>query len=213
MKEILSFSNGEFEKIIREELKIFNGPISVSDALTIKSLNFSEYEFSSGDFETLYLFENLEELVFEKSNGFIDFNIFTPLKKLKYLIVGGTLFSNVGFKNIGALKSLDTLEYLSIGDFGDIDLAEICEIKQLKDVCIGWGNSVINIEAINELINLRSLQLYDIHIKSMSFLKEISCEVSLELGGLTIEENFEIGLLKRFKKCEWEMLSVGGKYI
>ena len=35
MKNVLSFSNIEFEKIVREELKIHSGSISVSDALSM----------------------------------------------------------------------------------------------------------------------------------------------------------------------------------
>ncbi len=210
MKNVLSFSNIEFEKIVREELKIHSGPISVSDALSIKSLNFAECELSNTDLETLYIFENLEELVFEKDKGTIDFIIFTPFKKLKYLIVGGGLMSDVKLINIGVLKTLPDLEYLSIGDFGEIDLDTIGDVKQLKELCIGWGGTAFNCKKLKELTNLTSLELYDIKIKSLGFLNELSTNINLNLGGLEVEEEFDLDSLKRFEKCEHEMLSING---
>ncbi len=211
MEKVLSFSNAEFEKNIREELKIYNGPISVSDVLSIKSLNFAECELSNTDLETLYLFENLEELVFEKDKGTIDFIIFTPFKKLKYLIVGGGLMSDVKLINIGVLKTLTDLEYLSIGDFGEIDLDKIGDVKQLKELCIGWGGTVFNCEKIKELTNLTSLELYDIKIKGLGFFNELSTNINLNLGGLEVEEEFDLDSLKRFEKYEYEMLSINGR--
>ena len=213
MEKMLSFYGTEFERIVREELKIPDGPILLSQALSIKSLSFSECEFLPADFETLYLFKNLEELVFEQNTGIIDFKLFTPLKKLKYLIVGGRIFSNVGFINISALKELPQLEYLSVGDFGEINLATIGEVKQLKELCIGWGNLVINVDAIKELKNLKSLELCDVKIKSLDFVNELSNEVALDFAGIDVEAPFDVEMLTRFKRCEYEMLTINGKHI
>lgn len=213
VEKTLTFYGKGFENAVRKELQIYEGPIDLSHATNIKRLNLDGCEFLSADFETLYLFENLEDLVFEKDIGIIDFNVFTPLKKLKNLIVGGSLFSKVAFAGIDALKELPLLEYLSVSDFGDIDLAGIGEAKQLKELCVGWGNNVTNAEAIKELKNLTSLELYDVKIKSLDFLKELSDEISLDLGGLAIEEDFDVVSLKRFQNCEWKLLSRNGKFL
>jgi len=125
--------------------------------------------------------------------------------------VGGGIFSNVGFINICALKKLPLLEYLSIGDFGEIDLDMICDVKQLKELCIGWGGNAFNCEKLKELTNLTSLVLYDIKIKSLGFLNELSTNINLNLGGLEVEEEFDLDSLKRFEKCEHEMLLINGR--
>ena len=213
MERSICFHGMDFERVVREKLKISDGPILFSNILDIKSLNLSECDFLSADFETLYLFKNLEELVFEKNTGVIDFNLFAPLKNLKYLIVGGSIFSDVGFKNINALKKLPLLEYLSIGDFGEINLAPIGEVEQIKEICIGWGNLVTNADSIKKLKNLTSLELYDVKIKSLDFVNELSNDVELDFAGIDIETPFNIESLKRFKQCEYEMLSINGNQI
>lgn len=213
LKKFLSFSNKEFEKIVREELKIHSGPISVSDALSIKSLNFAECELSNTDLETLYLFENLEELVFEQDKGTIDFIIFTPFKKLKYLIVGGRLMSDVKLINIGVLKTLRDLEYLSIGDFGEIDLDMIGDVKQLKELCIGWGNNVVGADEIGMLKNLKSLELYDIDLQSLNFINDLDQHTQIDLAGITVEEPFNLENFKKFHHCEYELIKINGELI
>ena len=210
MEQPLLFHNKDFEWAVRDVLYIYNKPIYKADTAKVKKLCCADFSFSLEDYETLHTFKYLEELIFEQHNGIVDFSVFSPLKSLKYLTIAGGLYQHIELINIGALKKLPRLEYLAVGDFEKIDLADLGEVKQLKELCIGWGNSVINAEEIKELKQLTALTLCDFKIKSLDFLNELSVGISLEIGGLEIEEGFDVASLKRFQDCKWEMLSING---
>lgn len=213
MEQPLVFHNADFEKAVRFELQNHDTPVFPADALKVKHLCCADFSFSPEDYETLYCFQNLERLVLEQAEGILDLSLLTPLKNLKELNVGGDIYWSVDLINIGALKELPLLVHLSIGDFRTIDLAEIGSIKQLKELLIGWGNSVTNAQAIKELENLSYLELLDIKIENLDFLQEVSVDVDLSLGGLEITDPFDIGILKRFKKYQYEMICVSGEFI
>ena len=55
--------------------------------------------------------------------------------------------------------------------------------------------------------------MLDIKIENLDFLQEVSVDVDLSLGGLEITDPFDIRILKRFKKYQYEMICVSGEFI
>ena len=213
MNKELFFHSADYEKAVREELNLPKGPITLSSALKVKSLDFNECHFLEDDLDTLYLFENLEELYFFKNDGIIDFEMFTPFKKLKDLCIGGYWASEVKLINVGVLNQLKSLECLSIKDFGSIDLTGLDQLQQLKELLIGWGDVVTNVDLIGTLKNLRYLELYDIKLKNLNFINQLSHDTQIELGGISVVDPFDIKNFKQFKSCEYEMIEVNGEML
>ena len=204
MEKILTFQSKEFERNVRFALKMPDGAITATDALRVTDLCIDDYELPVGDLETLYLFENLQELVFLTDTDILDFSFFTPLKKLKALIVGGAdpSYMHVKLVNISALDALPDLKYLSVADFNEIDLAGIEKIKSLEELCIGWGNAVINEDRIKELPHLATLELYETHLKDPAFLYKLPANISLSIGGVDTEKHLDPDLLKKYRELE-----------
>ena len=149
----LTFNHPEFEQEVRERLNIFDRELTVVDAMLVKELDFTNFDFKDEDIETLFLFPNLTTLAINigQQNAFfwnhfpklqdlywccwgfeIDFSVFSNMACLTSLIVSGGDYSDIEFNGLEALVQLSHLEELILHEFGPVDLAPLEKMKQLK---------------------------------------------------------------------------------
>lgn len=227
----LSFHNKQFEDIVRNELAIFDRPITEDDALSLSLLDLSEFVFDIEDCSTLCCFKNLDwldinisfsnfsflgelvlltELYIDFYGKTFDFVHLTPLKNLELLTVSGGDWSDFRFVNLEALSWLPKLTSLTVHEFGAIDLFGLKKLPQLTCFYCAYGNQVKNIDSISHLVNLEALTLIDVTVDTLSFLDLFKDDIILGLFNIQVLEYFDIKSLNRFKEIEFEDIIIKG---
>ncbi len=228
----LKFYNPIFENVVRNELLIFDRPITDEDALLVYDLDCSEFTFDIEDCETLCSFKNLiwlsinvrfenlsflkalpnlEELIMDFYQSFFDCSYLSSLQCLRSLVISGGDLSGFEFLNFNALSQLSALEDLSLHEFGSVDLSALKDMTQLTGFFCGYANKVENIEAISHLIKLEGLTLIDIVVDNLGFLDTLSDDLILGLCGVEVIEKVDVNKLKRFKECSLDESVINGK--
>lgn len=235
MKE-LRFHNKHFEAAVRDELLIFDRPITADDALLAYDLDCSYFVFDFEDCDTLCAFKklewlhinvdfedlsflqglvNLEELRVEFFNdNYFDLSYLIPLQKLNALAVcggyGETIFD---FRNFDALVKLPCLQSLTLHEFGAVDLSALKHMPNLTGFQCSYANKVYNVEAISNLVNLIDLVLVDITVPNLDFMKTLPDEMMLTLSGVNCLEKVDLTELHRFKEYDISDIEVNGERI
>ncbi len=192
MEKELSFYNNEFEDVVRDALSISDRPIYVSDVLNVSELNLSNFDFDIRDCETISQFKNLKRLVInigfndlsflscfsnlrelniEFYKDVFDFKYISMLGKLEDVFVSGGDLSDMKIANLELIADIDSLESLSLHEFGYVDLRPLKKMQQLKIFMCAYADEIVNYDAIGELCNLEHLDLTDLQIGNMDFLK------------------------------------------
>ena len=221
----LNFHNEKFEKVVRNELLIYDRPITEADAILAYDLDCSEFTFNIEDCETLCAFKNLdwlsikvgfdnlsflkqleslEELYVEFYQDNFDFTYLSHLKNLKSLTVSGGDLSDFNLHNFNALTQLPILDNIALHEFGTVDLSALKDMTQLTGFFCGYADKVENIDAISYLTNLDGLTLIDIKINNLDFLESLGNDSIINLTGVTVLEKVDINKFKRFKECSIE---------
>ncbi|MBE6592326.1 MAG: hypothetical protein E7646_09845 [Ruminococcaceae bacterium] len=214
----LTFNHPEFEQEVRERLNIFDRELTVADAMLVKELDFTNFDFKDEDIETLFLFSNLTSLAINirQQNAFfwnhfpklqdlywccwgneIDFSVFSNMADLTSLMVSGGDYSDIKFNGLEALIQLSHLEELTLHEFGPVDLAPLEKMKQLKHFSLLYTDSAQNIETIGKLNWLESLSLCGIYTDNLDFLDFLPDHIELELCGIEIYGRKEVDVQKR----------------
>ena len=220
----LLFYNSEFEHAVREQLQVFDRPITDADALLITDLDLID-PFDDKDIETLSKFKNLhslglemrnqdstfwscfpklEELYWVTWNGPVDFSVFSAMKNLTRLTVSGGDFSSIAFENLEALIPLKKLNYLELHEFGPVDLLPLESMKQLKSLAVRYSHEVKNIAVIGTMTQLEFLELDDLLLENFDFLNTLPDSVELEICGVRVSTYKAVNVekWKRFVKCD-----------
>ncbi len=202
--EILVFhkQGSAFEDVVREQLNLLEGPITVDAAAHVTELDCSEGYFFSEDIDTLLKFCNLELLAIEtgeedlsflktfrnlKNLGLfyagheVDCRVFANLPKLEDLLISGGDISSMNITHTDALSCLHNLKELTFHEFGTVDLAFLEKMSQLKLFCCSYSNQVENIESIRNLTELQHLELVDPGEADWTFLANLKQLESLEI--------------------------------
>ena len=230
----LTFNNKKFESIVREILNIKCGSITEIDALSVRSLEMSNFSFYNSDIPTLCSFVNLEildiclstsdlsflgqlpnikELSIEFEADTFDFRYLSNLSELSSLVISGGDLSSFDLIYLDALTELQELKSLWIHEFGTIDLTPIERIGSLEELLVGYGNSIEGITNIPRLKNLDTLTLCGLQLNDLDFLDDLPDSVSLDLCGIEIKRPLNIKKLSRFKKPEISYISVNSERI
>ena len=235
----LTFNHPEFEQEVRERLNIFDRELTVADAMLVKELDFTNFDFKDEDIETLFLFPNLTTLAINigQQNAFfwnhfpklqdlywccwgfeIDFSVFSNMACLTSLMVSGGDYSNIKFNGLEALVKLSHLEELILHEFGPVDLAPLEKMKQLKHFSLLYTDSAQNIETIGKLNWLESLSLRGIYTDNLDFLDFLPDHIELELCGIEIygRKQVDVQKWKRFTKrdiCEIQVKDQWWEYV
>lgn len=233
MKELYFYKDG-FEDAVREELLIYDRPITDEDALLVSDLDCSNFTFDSEDCETLCEFKNLEtlcinigfenlsflkglpkleELAMEFYRHNFDCSYLVPLQNLRSLCVSGGAISDFKFHNFEKLTKLTRLEDLTLHEFGTVNLAALRQMPYLKGFYCGYANNVYNIEAISCLVNLKGLTLIDVTIPNLNFIRTLPDNMILDLCGVNILENVDFTELHRFQEYDLSEIEINGKRI
>lgn len=203
----LTFRHPEFEQEVRERLSVFDRDLTAADALLVRELDLTNFDFEDDDIETLFLFSNLASLSinldqqgpyfwnhFSKlralywcCRGFeIDFAVFSNMKDLAYLMVSGGDYSSIKFNGLDSLIQLTHLEELILHEFGSVDLAPLDNMPQVKHFSLLYADLAQNIETIGKLYWLESLDLCGLCMDNLDFLDSLPDHVELELCGIKI---------------------------
>ena len=230
MKNLI-FHNEEFESEVRNELLIYDRPITEEDALLVYDLDCSNFTFDIEDCETLCSFKNLdwlsinigfedfsflqrleflEELSLEFYRKTFDVSLLAPLKNLRSLFISGGDLSNFRFVNTDAFAKLTSLKDLTLHEFGYADLSFLKEMPYLEGFYCGYAIEVSNIDSIASLGNMDSLTLIDIDIKSLAFLDTLKDDMLLDLLGINVTEDYDIERLKRFREVDVSETIING---
>lgn len=233
MKE-LQFNNKKFEDVVRQELLIYDRPITEEDALLAYDLDCSEFTFDIEDCETLCVFKNLdwlsinvnfedlsflkgltnlEELSIEFYQTFFDCSYLVALKKLRSLSISGGDWSDFEFHYFEEIAKLTKLENLGLHEFGTINLSALRQMPHLKCFYCGYADKVYNIEAVSYLVNLESLTLIDITMPNLDFLRTLPNEMILELCGVNILEDIDFTELHRFQEYDLSEIEINGERV
>ncbi len=227
MKNDLIFYNFELEQAVRDELLIYDRPITTADALNVFNLDCSDFSFDARDYEALKAFKNLvsldintraDELNFLNflpllevlyletwsTDNYVDFNCFSNLKSLRTLTVSGGLYSDIQFRNLEGLKTLKNLKSLTLHEFGDVDLSPLREMPWLEDFCCCYGCCVENVSAISSIVNLKGLSLIDFEVDNLEFLDAFSDELVVELSAMRVKQGIDYSKLSRFTKGDFD---------
>lgn len=231
MSNVLRFHNKEFEDVVRQELLIYDRPLTKEDALLACDLDCSEFTFDIEDCETLCAFKNLdwlsinvgfedlsflkelpklEELFMEFYRHNYNLSYLTPLKNLRTLFVSGGIISDFEFHNFEELTKLSHLEELSLHEFGTVNLAALKQMPYLKGFFCGYANEVQNIEAISYLVNLEDLTLIDVTLPNIDFLRTLPSTMVLDLCCVNVLENVDFKELERFEECDLDDIEING---
>lgn len=219
----LTFCHHEFEQEVRERLNVFDRELTVDDAVLVRELDLTNFDFKDEDVETLFQFSNLISLSinigqqdsffwnhFPKLQnlywccwGFeINFAVFSNMRELTYLMVSGGDYSSIKFNGLDALIQLSHLEELILHEFGPVDLAPLERMTQLKHFSLLYTDSAKNIETIGKLHWLESLDLRGLHVENLDFLDSLPDSIELNMGGIEIYGKREVDVRKwkQFKK-------------
>ncbi len=178
----------------------------------VYSLFLQETPNYPNDYNELAKLESLKELIIAFDEENVDCSVFAPLKQISYLEITAMFCAwPITCSNLHALQSLEKLEILRISEFSELDLAEISCLTQLKEVWVCYGGNVEHIENVVNLPNLQFLWLVDINMKSLDFLNLLPSTVTLNLEFITVEEDFDINLLKRFENVTIEDVTIHGE--
>ena len=109
----LTFNHPEFEQEVRERLNIFDRELTVADAMLVKELDFTNFDFKDEDIETLFLFPNLTTLAINigQQNAFF-WNHFSKLQDLYWCCWGFEIDFAV-FSNMQIIKMELKLQSIS----------------------------------------------------------------------------------------------------
>ncbi len=238
-KKELTFHRPEFEKEVRDRLKIYDRAVTAEDARQVRELDLSNFNFSDEDSETLFYFSNLrllnivagecclsfwnhfpkmKELHWECWGSGLDFTAFANMHDLNWLCVSGGDYSGMDLKNLNALASLRKLEYLILHEFGCVDLAPLVKMPQLKGLELLYANKVENIEAIGMMNWLKRLELRGLYVENLDFLDRLPADVQLDMCGIEISdhESLDVRKWKRFTNrdiCEIEVKDPYWRYV
>ena len=235
----LTFCHSEFEQEVRERLNVFDRELTNADALLVKELDLTNFDFKDEDIETLFLFANLTSLsinigeqntffwshfsnlkdLYWRCWGFeIDFAVFSNMKGLTSLMVSGGDYSNIEFIGLDALIQLNHLDELILHEFGPVDLSPLEKMPQLRHFALLYTDSVKNTETIGKLHWLEKLDLCGLYLDNLDFLDSLPDGIELEMCGIQIYGQKEVDVLKwkRFKKhdiCEIEVKDLYWEYV
>lgn len=235
----LTFAHPEFEQEVRERIKIFDRDLVAADALLVKELDLTNFDFKDEDIETLFQFSNLTSLSINigQQNAFfwnhfsklqdlywccwgfeIDFAVFSNMQDLTYLMVSGGDYSDIKFTGLESLIQLKHLEELLLHEFGPVDLAPLEKMPQLKHFSLLYTDSAQNIETLGKLHWLESLDLCGLYVENLDFLDSLPNSVELDMCGIEIYGRKEVDVLKwkRFIKrdiCEIQVKDQYWEYI
>jgi len=181
----LKFYHYEFEQEVRERLSIFDREITDKDAKMVEELDLTNFSFRDEDVDTLFYFSNLKVLGIEMGNNDACFwNHFPEMEDLYWCCWG----SEVDFNMFSNMKNLNTL-FVSGGDYSDINY--------------------INLDALQELKNLKFLELHEFGTVDIASLGNMTQLKSFGLRYANRVENIEtIGTMTFLEK-----LCLGGLYV
>lgn len=215
----LIFNHSEFEAVVREQLSVFDRPLTEEDAASVTHLDLSEFGFSDEDIDTLCLFKNLKSLSIEIGQtsaafwrhfnyledlyliclgNYVDFRYFENMKNLTSLVVSGGDYSGIDFLNSQALLPLKHLEELILHEFGHVDIQPLASMPQLKNLGLHYADYVSNIEVIGTMAQLESLALVDIEVNHLDFLDCLPDNLRLEMCGIRVYNTVDPKKWKRF---------------
>lgn len=209
----IKFISSEFERDVRKILNIYDRPITEQDVLTIDELDLTNFYFNPDDLEALACFKNLKYLDIEMINtnfdfwnhfpqlvqlywvcwgNDVDFGMFSNMHELYELIVSGGDYSNIRLYNLEALIPLKKLEWLTLHEFGEVDLTPLGNMPQVKNLGVLYSHQVKNIDTIGKMSQLESLSLRGLLVNNLNFLDTVPSDIELELGGIEVLDSQSI---------------------
>ena len=215
----LIFKRSEFEAVVREQLSVFDRPLTEEDAAAVTHLDLSEFSFADEDIDILCLFRNLKSLSIEIGQtsaafwrhfnyledlyliclgNYVDFRYFENMKDLTSLVVSGGDYSGIDFLNSQALLPLKHLEELILHEFGHVDIQPLTSMPQLKNLGLHYADYVSNIEVIGTMAQLESLTLVDIEAEYLDFLDCLPNNLRLEMCGIRVYNTVDPKKWRRF---------------
>lgn len=228
----LIFYNKEFERAVRDELLIYDRPVTKEDALSLTDLDCTYFVFSPEDFETMSAFENIVILDIIVENGNMpflekmkklysldvecigkDFDCYfiSLAKNLDTLTITGSDEHFFNLYNVDVLSDLKKLQYLTFRKIDTLDLEVFNKMPQLKIFDCGYVKKFLNIKSISSLRKLQVLNLISVSVNNVDFVDGLSDKLWLYLSDVEIKDMIDINMFKRFNRCCAHYCIINGK--
>ena len=189
---ILDFSMIDFEPEYLDALCLFHNLKSLAICIHAEDLSFLS------SFPQL---EDLDLVCWNKRNC-VDFKYFACLKELSYLYVSGGDISSIAYRNLDALTELKHLQYLSLHEFGEVDLAPLAKMPWIESFFCGYADRVVHPEAIGQISGLKELVLIDFEVDNLDFLDQLDSDLSLDLCAIRSKDIYRPEQLTRFRNVD-----------
>lgn len=152
---MITFTDPELERVVRERLRVYDRAIYKRDILKITSLDAAESGIT--DIAPLAFFTNLQRL--ELQGNSLDETKLSPLQKLTnltYLNLEDNLI-----KQVSALKGLTNLTYLNVSDNEITDFSPLKALIRLSTLYVS-GNATQDYSSLRSIYNNLSREDFDL---------------------------------------------------
>ena len=220
----MTFNNREFEQKAVEAVGKPADAIQKSDLSVLKELYLMDDEDMSTDAEYLAWCTNLEELSVELKKdyhgyisnlkylkwlelsvpgGSFDCMVLEHNKNLEHLGLFGNTYGEIYVENLYRLQSCKKLSELFLFEVRDLDIHGIGSIENLDNLTIEFSNDIIkNIDELTNISKLKYLDLCDVRVESLEFLRGLDENVFLVLIEIDSEKPIDMKSIQRFKNRE-----------
>lgn len=176
---VVNFTDAALEKIIRRELEMESGDITISDLKTLKTLVLFEEKVQ--DLGVLQYMTNLEGLFIYQSDV-SDISVLRHMPKLKYLELGDTRVTD-----ISALAGLTQLQELQIYQCDVADIRPLEGLTRLEILNISMTH-VSDITPLQNLTALRELKMYETDVSDIRPLRNMHDLQFLWINGTRVTD-------------------------
>ena len=104
---------------------------------------------------------------------------------------------------------LKHLHYVSLHEFGTVDLLPVGNMPQLKGFALQYADKVINIGIIGSMRQLEELVLIGLHMDNLDILDLLPDTLQLELCGIDVQNQVDPAKWKRFSQYDISEITVG----
>ncbi len=163
----------------------------------MKSISFSERIDGTVDFKLFVELQSMidvtsrsitkDDLPYLKNIYYLEIYPYDDIEKLEVISkLKGLSLRGSGIKAIGNIEKLEDLEHLRLSDTEVFDISSISKLKNIKTLSIEDNENLTNLDAIYEMSSLKSLEIIEMEIMTVSINTDVVFLEKLKIQDTTI---------------------------